>query len=472
MVFSSLIFLFRFLPLILLIYYIVPGKFKNMVLLSGSLVFYAWGEPKYVLIMISSTLVNYIFGILIEDFKKKDKISASKYMVVASVIVNLSVLGFFKYADLLINTANKLTGSGFHLLEIALPVGVSFYTFQTMSYTIDVYRGNVAAQRNIITFGTYVTMFPQLIAGPIVKYKSVADELNNRKGNIDTFADGIGRFITGLGKKVLLANNIGNLWDTIKAVNPENMSVLSAWLGIIAFTFQIYFDFSGYSDMAIGLGKMFGFNFEENFNYPYISKSVTEFFRRWHISLGTWFREYVYIPLGGNRCSTYKHIRNILVVWILTGLWHGASYNFMLWGLYYGVILILEKIFLKKYIDRLPAFIQHIYTLLIIITGWVIFSFEDMGQLGRYLKTMFSVTGGKIYDDQSIYLLYTHVVLLIILIVASTPAAKKLVNRLFEIIKSEAVKTVLANVFYVVVFAMVIAYLVDSSYNPFLYFRF
>lgn len=395
MVFSSLIFLFRFLPLILLIYYIVPGKFKNMILLSGSLVFYAWGEPKYVLIMIFSTLVNYIFGILIEDFKKKDKISASKYMVVASVIVNLSVLGFFKYADLLINTANKLTGSGFQLLEIALPVGVSFYTFQTMSYTIDVYRGNVAAQRNIITFGTYVTMFPQLIAGPIVKYKSVADELNNRKGNIDTFADGIGRFITGLGKKVLLANNIGNLWDTIKAVNPENMSVLSAWLGIIAFTFQIYFDFSGYSDMAIGLGKMFGFNFEENFNYPYISKSVTEFFRRWHISLGTWFREYVYIPLGGNRCSTYKHIRNILVVWILTGLWHGASYNFMLWGLYYGVILILEKIFLKKYIDRLPAFIQHIYTLLIIITGWVIFSFEDMGQLGRYLKTMFNVTGGK-----------------------------------------------------------------------------
>ena len=315
-------------------------------------------------------------------------------------------------------------------------------------------------------------MFPQLIAGPIVKYKSVADELNNRKGNIDTFADGIGRFITGLGKKVLLANNIGNLWDTIKAVNPENMSVLSAWLGIIAFTFQIYFDFSGYSDMAIGLGKMFGFNFEENFNYPYISKNVTEFFRRWHISLGTWFREYVYIPLGGNRCSTYKHIRNILVVWILTGLWHGASYNFMLWGLYYGVILIIEKIFLKKYIDRLPAFIQHIYTLLIIITGWVIFSFEDMGQLGRYLKTMFNVTGGKIYDDQSIYLLYTHVVLLIILIVASTPAAKKLVNRLFEIIKSEAVKTVLANVFYFVVFAMVIAYLVDSSYNPFLYFRF
>lgn len=472
MVFSSLIFLFRFLPLILLIYYIVPGKFKNMVLLSGSLVFYAWGEPKYVLIMIFSTLVNYVFGILIEDFKKKDKISATKYMVVASVIVNLSVLGFFKYADLLINTANKLTGSGFHLLEIALPVGVSFYTFQTMSYTIDVYRENVAAQRNIITFGTYVTMFPQLIAGPIVKYKSVADELNNRKENVDTFADGIGRFITGLGKKVLLANNIGNLWDTIKAVNPENMSVLSAWLGIIAFTFQIYFDFSGYSDMAIGLGKMFGFNFEENFNYPYISKSVTEFFRRWHISLGTWFREYVYIPLGGNRCSTYKHIRNILVVWILTGLWHGASYNFMLWGLYYGVILILEKIFLKKYIDRLPAFIQHIYTLLIVITGWVIFSFEDMGQLGRYLKTMFNVTGGEIYDDQSIYLLYTHVVLLIILIVASTPAAKKLVNRLFEIIKSEAVKTVLANVFYVVVFAMVIAYLVDSSYNPFLYFRF
>lgn len=472
MVFSSLIFLFRFLPLILLIYYIVPGKFKNMVLLSGSLVFYAWGEPKYVLIMIFSTLVNYVFGILIEDFKKKDKISTSKYMIVASVIVNLSVLGFFKYADLLINTANKLTGSGFHLLEIALPVGVSFYTFQTMSYTIDVYRGNVAAQRNIITFGTYVTMFPQLIAGPIVKYKSVADELNKRKGNIDTFAEGIGRFITGLGKKVLLANNIGNLWDTIKAVNPENMSVLSAWLGIIAFTFQIYFDFSGYSDMAIGLGKMFGFNFEENFNYPYISKSVTEFFRRWHISLGTWFREYVYIPLGGNRCSTYKHIRNILVVWILTGLWHGASYNFMLWGLYYGVILILEKIFLKKYIDRLPAFIQHIYTLLIVITGWVIFSFEDMGQLERYLKTMFNVTGGKIYDNQSIYLLYTHVVLLIILIVASTPAAKKLVNRLFEIIKSEAVKTVLANVFYVVVFAMVIAYLVDSSYNPFLYFRF
>ena len=310
MVFSSLIFLFRFLPLILLIYYIVPGKFKNMVLLSGSLVFYAWSEPKYVLIMIFSTLVNYIFGILIEDFKKKDKISASKYMVVASVIVNLSVLGFFKYADLLINTANKLTGSGFQLLEIALPVGVSFYTFQTMSYTIDVYRGNVAAQRNIITFGTYVTMFPQLIAGPIVKYKSVADELNNRKGNIDTFADGIGRFITGLGKKVLLANNIGNLWDTIKAVNPENMSVLSAWLGIIAFSFQIYFDFSGYSDMAIGLGKMFGFNFEENFNYPYTASSIRDFWKRWHISLTSWFREYLYFPLGGNRKGKVRTMFN------------------------------------------------------------------------------------------------------------------------------------------------------------------
>ena len=472
MVFSSLLFLFRFLPLVLIVYYIVPRCLRNCVLLFMSLLFYAWGEPRYVWIMIFSTAVNYVHGILVEHFKNKEKITWEKGMVISSVIINLLILGFFKYGDLLIHTVNQITGSGFGMLEIALPIGVSFYTFQTMSYTIDVYRGNVKAQKNIIAFGTYVTMFPQLIAGPIVKYKTIEGELEKRHESVDAFANGVGRFIIGLGKKVLLANNIGILWSVISKMNPENIPVLTAWLGILAFTFQIYFDFSGYSDMAIGLGKMFGFNFKENFNYPYVSKSITEFFRRWHISLGTWLKEYVYIPLGGNRCSISKHIRNILIVWVLTGLWHGAAYNFILWGAYYGVIIIIEKMFIGKYLERIPAVLSHLYTMLIVMMGWAVFSFDKMSNVIKYICAMFGANSCGFGNNQSIYLLYTNIILLVILFIGATPLPKKVAELLTDRIKNEAVRIILVNVFYITVFVLVTAYLVDATYNPFLYFRF
>ena len=359
MVFSSTIFLCVYLPAVLGLYYICPEKLKNGFLLFASLVFYAWGEPVYVLLMVFSIAVNYVFGLLME--KKAEK---KKLWLIISVIIDLGLLCLFKYTDFIIENINGAFDAGLDLLKLALPIGISFYTFQAMSYTIDVYRGNVRAQKNIVDFGMYITMFPQLIAGPIVRYTDVEAQLKNRRVSAKDFSDGISRFIVGLGKKVLLANQIGALWSEVYALGG-NTSALMAWIGAFAFSFQIYFDFSGYSDMAIGLGKMLGFEFVQNFDYPYISRSATEFWRRWHISLGTWFREYVYIPLGGNRVGPLKHIRNIMIVWLLTGFWHGAAWCFILWGLYYGILLLLEKYIWGKGLAKLPKFIQHIYTIII-----------------------------------------------------------------------------------------------------------
>ena len=352
MVFSSLLFLFYFLPAVLAVYFIVPRKAKNVVLLLFSLFFYAWGEPVYILLMLFSICMDYLLGLWMERVKQAP--GRAKKVLALAVVLNVALLGFFKYADFFVENLNALTGLAIPALQIPLPIGISFYTFQAMSYLIDLYRGDVPVQRNIISFGTYVSLFPQLIAGPIVRMRTVVGELADRRENFDDFSSGVKRFVTGLGKKVLIANTVGAVWSQISAMEIRELPVLTAWIGLFAFTFQIYFDFSGYSDMAIGLGRMFGFHFLENFDYPYISKSITEFWRRWHISLSSWFKEYVYIPLGGNRKGFPKQIRNILIVWLLTGFWHGASWNFVAWGLYFGVLLIAEKLFLLRFLEKLP----------------------------------------------------------------------------------------------------------------------
>lgn len=468
MVFSSLLFLFRFLPVVLLLYYIAPKKIRNLVLFIASLLFYAWGEPIYILIMFFSTIVDYSHGRLVHMFKEKGDMKKAKYVVASSMIINLAVLGFFKYADFLLENVNLIFGADIPLMQLALPIGISFYTFQTMSYTIDVYRGDAKVQKNIISFGLYVCLFPQLIAGPIVQYKTIDEQLRKRKESFDRFSDGAIRFMCGMGKKVLLANNIGLLWDQVQAQPMEQVPVLMAWIGISAFAFQIYFDFSGYSDMAIGLGKMFGFEFLENFNYPYMSKSITEFWRRWHISLGTWFKEYVYIPLGGNRHGFVKQIRNILVVWLLTGIWHGASWNFLMWGGYFAVLLIIEKLFLLDVLKKLPKFISHIYALFFVWIGWVIFSFETFGGVMGYLKAMFGMNGAGFVSNQTMFMLLEYAVMFVILVIACTEYPKKLVSKINHV----TVNAVLSNVYIIVLFVVSVAYLVDATYNPFLYFRF
>ena len=473
MVFSSLLFLFRFLPIVLILYFIAPRKLKNAVLFLSSLVFYAWGEPVYVVLMLFSTVVDYTHGRLVDTFRNKGQDGRAKLVVASSMIINLALLGFFKYSDFLIGSINSVLGTEIPLLNLALPIGISFYTFQTMSYTVDVYRREAKVQKNIISFGAYVALFPQLIAGPIVRFQTIAEELQERKETVSDFSEGINRFMMGLGKKVLLANNIGMLWDTIKVMSNAEMSVATAWLGVLAFSFQIYFDFSGYSDMAIGLGRMFGFHFPENFNYPYVSKSVSEFWRRWHITLGTWFREYLYIPLGGNRCSFAKQVRNLAIVWLATGIWHGASWNFVFWGVYYGVFIIIEKMFLGKHLKRLPAWVQHVYTLLIVGFGWVIFAFDSLGDGLNYIKTMVGFGGVDCVNRDFLYLLLTNIVWIVIMILGSTELPKKWVLKLMDAIKNrEWLTTVLQTAFYVVVFIVALAYLVDATYNPFLYFRF
>ncbi len=468
MVFSSILFLFYFLPLVLTIYYLSPRKYRNLILFLSSLFFYSWGEPKYIWIMLFSTVLDYTCGKFVDFYKSKGETAKSKIWLIVSIVINLGILGFFKYSDFLISNINNIFNVNIPLLNLVLPIGISFYTFQTMSYTIDVYRGDTKVQNNIISFGTYVTLFPQLIAGPIVRYQTVAEEIDNRIENYDLFSEGVSRFILGLGKKVLLANNIGIFWENVRGLSASNITILSAWLGIIAFAFQIYFDFSGYSDMAIGLGKMFGFNFLENFNYPYISQSITEFWRRWHISLGTWFKEYLYIPLGGNRKGKLNNIRNILLVWILTGIWHGASWNFALWGLYFGIILILEKIFMLKLLEKAPKLIRRIYTILLVLVSWAIFAFDSLNEGLQYIKILFGAGNFKIYNNSSIYYLYTNIILLIILIIASTDIPKRIWRR----IRGKSKSWILENIYLLLVFLLSIAYLVDQSYNPFLYFRF
>lgn len=468
MVFSSILFLFYFLPIVLIVYFLSPRKYKNTVLFLSSLIFYSWGEPKYIWIMIFSTILDYTCGRFVDFYNKRGQIDKSKLWLLVSILGNLGLLGFFKYSDFIIANLNNLFHLGIPLLNITLPIGISFYTFQTMSYTIDVYRGDTKVQNNIISFGTYVTLFPQLIAGPIVRYQTVAEEIDNRVESYELFSEGIKRFILGLGKKVLLANSIGIIWENISKLDMTSIPTVTGWIGIIAFSFQIYFDFSGYSDMAIGLGKMLGFNFLENFNYPYMSKSITEFWRRWHISLGTWFKEYLYFPLGGNRVGKFKYIRNILTVWILTGIWHGASWNFALWGLYFGIILVFEKLLVLKYLKKMSPYITRFYTLGLILISWVIFAFDSLADGLAYIQILFGTGKSVLYNNGSIYLLYTNLILFLILGFASTDIPK----RAWKSIGAKYNVDILENIFLCAVFILSVAYLVDQSYNPFLYFRF
>ena len=466
MVFSSTIFLCVYLPLVLLGYYICPKKGRNLFLLIVSLVFYAWGEPKYVFLMIFSILVNYIFGRLMDKNRGRQK--RMKLMLVLSVVIDLGLLSVFKYTDFIITNVNAIFGSSFDLLNIALPIGISFYTFQAMSYTIDVYRNDVRVQKNLIDFGMYITMFPQLIAGPIVRYADVQDQLAERSVTTADFSEGVMRFVVGLGKKVLLANQMGAVWSEIYALGGD-VSALMAWTGAIAYTFQIYFDFSGYSDMAIGLGRMFGFKFPENFRYPYQSVSITDFWRRWHITLSTWFKEYLYIPLGGNRCGLARQALNLLIVWSLTGFWHGAGWNFVMWGLYYFVILFIEKLFLLKALDKLPKLFRHVYALLLIVIGWVIFASDDVSVLLPYLGSMFGANGA--IGGMDVYTLLTKAALLVICCIASTELPKKLFLSATGAMNEKAAFTI-KSVMTIALLALSMILLIGDSYNPFLYFRF
>ena len=466
MVFSSLYFLFLYLPIVLVIYYVTPLRFRNLVLLVFNLIFYGWGEPVYILLMIFTIVLDYFAGLIVHRCKQKGNDKGARWAVGISLALNLAILFFFKYWDLVATTFQHI-GVPMPVLNLTLPIGISFYTFQTMTYPVDIYRGDAEVPKNLISFGTFVTLFPQLIAGPIIKYKELADQMNYRVHSSDKFASGVQVFIIGLAKKVLLANNIGMLWDVYKAMPVGELTVAGAWLGVVAFALQLYFDFSGYSDMAVGMGRMLGFEFLENFNYPYISKSVTEFWRRWHISLGSWFREYLYIPLGGNRVNKGRLCFNLMVVWGLTGLWHGASWNFLIWGLYFGVILIIEKLWLGKYLKKLPAAVQHIYTLFLVLVSWAIFAVEDFGQLGGYLKAMFGQAAGGGMDGNFLYYLGAYLPLLLIGAAASTPAAAAVWKRLPR-------KVILVLVPILVLLGLLVstAYLVDATYNPFLYFRF
>ncbi len=464
MVFSSLIFIFLYFVIVLPIYYILPRQWRNTFLFIANLVFYGYGEPVFILLMMVSVTLNYVYGLLLDKYRADRR--KCKRMLAANVALNLALLGFFKYAAFFVDTIKLIPlFGGIPTPAIPLPIGISFYTFQTMSYTIDVYRGDCPVQKNYISFGTYVSLFPQLIAGPIVRYIDVADQMDHRRESWPMFNKGVKLFMVGMAKKVLIANQMGALWAQIKPADDNGL--LGAWAGIIAFSLQIYFDFSGYSDMARGLGNMFGFEFLENFNYPYISKSITEFWRRWHISLGTWFREYVYIPLGGNRCSTARHIFNLFAVWALTGLWHGASWNFVIWGLYFFVLLVVEKFFLLKILKKAPAALSHIYALFFIILGWVIFDFTEISALWSYLSSMFTLENGWIGSDTATYVL-AYLPLIIVGAIASLPLGKKVFLKL----SAKKHGWLLETVTVVVMMLLCVAALVSDSYNPFLYFRF
>lgn len=455
-----------FLPAVLVIYYALPRKLRNGFLLLSNLVFYGWGEPVLILIMLVSILTNYICGLFIEKYYNNQK--CRKVFLVLSLVISLGLLGVFKYAGFVSDILRQLPPFMFMpKINLPLPIGISFYTFQTISYTIDVYRGSTKAQKNIVSFGTYVSFFPQLIAGPIVRYVDIAGMLESRKENLNQFADGVKLFIAGLSKKVLIANQMGVLWDLLRA-ELHTGGVLGAWTGIIAFAFQIYFDFSGYSDMARGLGKMFGFEFLENFNYPYISKSITEFWRRWHISLSTWFRDYVYIPLGGNRCKNPKVIFNLFVIWGLTGLWHGASFNFLIWGLYYFALLVMEKYIYGKYLEQAPVCLRRIYALFFILIGWTIFYFEDWEQLIQCFKSMFTLGDGGIGSIDAVSIILSYLPVLLSAAVASLPVWQTVYIK----IKNRKVVAVLEVVFCLILLILCCASLVNQSYNPFLYFRF
>ena len=469
MVFSSLTFMFVFLPIVLILYYIVPKKFKNLFVLISGLIFYAWGEPVYVLIMRVSTLIDYTAGLLIYRFDKSKTIK--RICLIVSLLMNLGLLGVFKYSGFIMQNIDIIFGTSLYDPNHALPlpIGISFFTFQSMSYTIDMYMGKIKVQKNPISFAAFVTLFPQIVAGPIVRYDDIAKDLDDRTVNLDCIYEGILKFITGVGKKVLIANNIGMLWTSVKGMETSELSVLTAWLGILAFTLQIYFDFSGYSDMAIGLGKMMGFNFPQNFNYPYQSKSISEFWRRWHITLGAWFKSYVYFPLGGSRKGKGRTVFNLAVVWLLTGIWHGASWNFILWGVLYGLVIIIEKLFLGKILERIPDFFSWLYTIVLVILGWVLFDTADIPTALGYMGAMFG-GGGTLVDNTAMYYLINYGVMFVI----GTFACTDIFSRAAEWLKEKM--PLLVNystpIAKTAIMVLSTAYLADATYNPFLYFNF
>ena len=467
MLFSSISFLYYFLPITLTVYFICKNKYRNIILLISSLFFYFYGEPKYTILMLISAFSAYVHGILIDKFRDK---KYSKVFLVSGLSINLGILVIFKYGDFIIKNINYIFSSNISLLRLTLPIGISFYTFQTLSYVVDVYTNKAKVCRRFTNFATYVCLFPQLIAGPIVRYTTIEDELQNRTHSFEKFAYGVNRFIIGLAKKVILSNNLGLLVSIIS--KSDEKSILSYWIVAVVFTLQIYFDFSGYSDMAIGLGRIFGFNFLENFNYPFISKSIKEFWKRWHISLSTFFRDYLYIPLGGNRVSKFRWIFNLFVVWSLTGLWHGDSWNFILWGFYFALLLIIENLFLQKLLNKLPVIIQHIYAKFFIIISFVIFNNENMKDLFNSLYNMFNFKNLILYNDFSIYYLKSYSIILIISIIASTPLLKNIIDKINESKKGEKVMSLMNVIFNVVILIVVTGYLIDGSFNPFLYFRF
>ncbi len=458
MIFSSAVFIYYFLPILFLCYFLVPKKLKNFVLLLFSLLFYTLGEPEYILVLLLSCLINYFFGLLIEKKGKK------RYLIIA-ILYNTLQLIFFKYTNFFIDNINLLFNINAQKIPIKMPIGISFFTFQALGYVIDVYRKRYKAERNLLNFMTYLSMFPQLIAGPIVRYSDISKELKERKVTFDTFAMGIRRFIFGLAKKVLLANTLGELLKYL-----VSSSVLTSILKPIIFTFQIYFDFSGYSDMAIGLGRMFGFTFLENFNYPLIASSITDFWRRWHISLSSWFRDYIYIPLGGNRVKKIRWIFNIMVVWFLTGFWHGASWNFILWGLYFGAILITEKLFLAKYLEKTKV-LKYIYTLIIIFFSFLIFSSNSLGDITSELKIIFGLSKAPLINKEIIYYLRSYLVIIIISVIGSTPIIKKIIIKIKET-KFKKIIDIMEPITYIMLLVLITAFLIDESFNPFLYFRF
>ena len=465
MLFTSISFLYYFLPALIIIYFITPKKYKNIILLIASLLFYFYGEPKYVFLMIAEIIIAYIGAILIDKYKNQ-----SKNILIITLFIHVFLLIIFKYTDFIIQTINDISNANIKLLNIALPIGISFYTFQIISYIIDVYNGKVNVQKNIIKLATYVSLFPQLVAGPIVRYQTVEKELDDRVHSFNNFAYGIRRFTIGLAKKVLIANALGELCS--KAFLADEKTVVFFWIFGISYMLQLYFDFSAYSDMAIGLGRIFGFHFPENFNYPYISKSITEFWRRWHISLSTWFKDYVYIPLGGNREGKYKQIRNILIVWLLTGIWHGANWTFLIWGLLFGIILIIEKIWLNKFMEKLPSFIRRIYVLFIVMILFIIFNSDNMSVALTNIKGLFGMNGEAFVNDYTLHYLKSYLPVLIIALLGSTPFIKILIDKLRKNKYVNNIINILEPILIVVILVVVTSYLIDNSYNPFLYFRF
>ena len=462
MVFTSIRFIYYFLPLLLICYFVVPKKFRNIILLMFSVLFYFYGEPKYILLMLIEVLISYVVGLLIDKYK-------SKNILIIGIFIHVLLFGIFKYFNFVIINVNNLFHSNLNLLNVVLPIGISFYTFQIISYEIDVYNKKVNVQSNILKYFLYVFLFPQLIAGPIVRYQDVNNEIDNRNVTFEMFANGLRRFIIGLSKKVIIANNLGELCNIY--LNLGDKSVLFTWIFAISYMLQIYFDFSGYSDIAIGLGKMLGFNFPENFNYPYMAKSITDFWRRWHMTLSSWFRDYVYIPLGGNKKGVLKQIRNILIVWSLTGLWHGASWNFIVWGLYFGILLILEKFILKKYFSNVPKFIKGIYTLFLVMISFVIFQGDNLSNDFNIIKGLFGLNGELFINNVTLYYLKGYVLFIVLGVISSTNYVKNLVIKISNG-KGKKIINILEPIYLLILLIIVTMYLIDSSYNPFLYFRF